>query len=734
MFRRFPFTRQIESMDCGPACLHMLCRYYGKHIDIDRIRQLTGSGKTGISALDFSVAAEQLHFKCQTHLLTFKELTELMPLPCVGHWKESHFIIIYKIKRGKVYVADPAIGLVTYSLDEFSNGWIRNTSTMEEQRGVCIGCEPTISFQDVISDKRKSNFLEAFNYLKAYIQPYNKQVLQVVIVLLALAFLSSLIPIITQSIIDSGIPQMDHNFINVMLVASISLGAGIALGTWLQQSITLFFSLRVKVSMISDYLSRLFKMPLDYFESRTIGSIMQRNLDFDRIENIMLTSLFNAILALLSLIIFSVILAVYDSTIFWIFIIGSALYILCVLFFWEIRKKMDIRYYEHLAQNQNQWVEFVTKITDIKSYGYGNAERHKWENIQAGLFKTRVLMLNIDQVQNVITNLIVSLRDALVIYCAAKAVISSSMSIGMMAAVLYIIGQLKAPLTNMLHFLVSLQLFSISFNRISDIYKIKAESDEISTNDAMVSFSYPINIKNLYYKYSSNGESILNNITHSFPAGKITAIAGASGSGKSTLIKILARLYAPTSGTVYIGNIMLNSFTAQTWRRNIGVVTQSSCLINDTIANNIILGRKEDFNKLKEAAKLANIKWEIENMPLGYDTMIGENGKGVSEGQKQRILLARALYDNPQILLLDEITSLLDERNEFSIMSSIRNNLEGKTVIIATHRQGTVKMADEIIVMKSGQIVERGTHNILLARKNEYYNLFKSHLIKDGSE
>ncbi len=386
MFRRFPFTRQIESMDCGPACLHMLCRYYGKHIDIDRIRQLTGSGKTGISALDFSVAAEQLHFKCQTHLLTFKELTELMPLPCVGHWKESHFIIIYKIKRGKVYVADPAIGLVTYSLDEFSNGWIRNTSTMEEQRGVCIGCEPTISFQDVISDKRKSNFLEAFNYLKAYIQPYNKQVLQVVIVLLALAFLSSLIPIITQSIIDSGIPQMDHNFINVMLVASISLGAGIALGTWLQQSITLFFSLRVKVSMISDYLSRLFKMPLDYFESRTIGSIMQRNLDFDRIENIMLTSLFNAILALLSLIIFSVILAVYDSTIFWIFIIGSALYILCVLFFWEIRKKMDIRYYEHLAQNQSQWVEFVTKITDIKSYGYGNAERHKWENIQAGLF------------------------------------------------------------------------------------------------------------------------------------------------------------------------------------------------------------------------------------------------------------------------------------------------------------------------------------------------------------
>lgn len=342
--------------------------------------------------------------------------------------------------------------------------------------------------------------------------------------------------------------------------------------------------------------------------------------------------------------------------------------------------------------------------------------------------------MNIDQIQNVVTNLIASIRDALIIYMSAKAVINSTMSVGMMAAVLYIIGQLRAPLANMVNFLVSLQLFYISYNRITDVYKIKTENDEVGTNDMVVSFSYPINVKNLYYKYSTNGDYVLNGLNYSFQNGRITAIVGASGSGKSTLIKVLARLYAPASGSVYIGNIMLDSFSSQTWRKNIGVVTQSSALINDTIANNIFFGRPEDTSKLREAVKLANIRWEIENMPLGYDTMIGENGKGVSEGQKQRILLARALYDDPPILFLDEITSLLDERNEYSIMTSIRNNLEGRTVIIAAHRLGTVKMADSIVVMKSGCIVEYGTHETLASRKREYYNLFKSQLSNDGQE
>lgn len=721
-------------MDCGPACLHMLCRYYGKYVDIERIRRLTGAGRAGISAFDFTAAAEQLQLKCQTFRLTFDELNKLMPLPCIVHWNGNHFIIVYKIRRARVYVADPAVGLLSYSIAEFISGWLGGDAASDEARGVCIGCEPTVSFKNVISDKRRSNSLEALGYLKAYISPYKQQIWQIVAVLVTVTFLSALVPVITQSVIDSGIPQMDTGFINIMLVASIALGAGIALGTWLQQSITLFFSLRVKVSMMSDYISRLFSMTLDFFESRTIGSMMQRNLDFDRIESIMLTSLFNAVLAILYLLIFGGILVIYDSNIFWVFIVGSLLYILSVLGFWSIRKKMDIRYYTYLAQNQSQWVEFVTKITDVKSYGYGNDERHKWEKIQTGLFKTRIQMMNIDQIQNVVTNLIASIRDALIIYMSAKAVINSTMSVGMMAAVLYIIGQLRAPLANMVNFLVSLQLFYISYNRINDVYKIKTENDEVGTNDMVVSFSYPINVKNLYYKYSTNGDYVLNGLNYSFPNGRITAIAGASGSGKSTLIKVLARLYAPASGSVYIGNIMLDSFSSQTWRKNIGVVTQSSALINDTIANNIIFGRPEDTGKLREAVKLANIRWEIENMPLGYDTMIGENGKGVSEGQKQRILLARALYDDPPILLLDEITSLLDERNEYSIMTSIRNNLEGRTVIIAAHRLGTVKMADSIVVMKSGSIVEYGTHETLASRKREYYNLFKSQLSNDGQE
>ena len=734
MFRAFPFTRQVGPMDCGPACLHMLCRYYGKYIDIERIRQLSGVGRAGVSAYDIITTAEQLQFKSQSFSLSFQELCQHMPLPCIAHWNDNHFIIIYKTNGKRIYVADPAIGLLSYSSKEFIEGWVNKSFQGKVESGVCIACEPTISFKDLVSDHRKVNYLEALGYFRSYIAPYTKQIGNIVLVLIVITLLSALVPIITQSVIDSGIPHVDMGFINTMLIASIALGVGIALGTWLQQSITLFFALRVKIGIMSDYISRLFEMPLDFFESRTIGSMMQRNLDFDRIETMMLSSIFSAILAILFFLIFGSVLAIYDGYIFFVFIAGAILHIVTVLGFWSIRKKMDIKYYTYLAQNQTKWVEFLTKITDIKNFEYGTNERRKWEKIQTGLFKTRIKLLHVDQLQNVVTNLIASVRDALLLYIAAKAVISGTMSIGMMAAVLYIIGQLRMPLSNIVNFVVSLQLFYLSYERITDVFKTQTEANILGSNDQLVEHRDAITIKNLNYRYRINEPLVLNNISYSFPSGKITAIIGASGSGKSTLIKILSQLYKPTSGTIHIGNLSLESLAIHTWRKEIGVVTQNSSLISDTISNNIIFGREEDAEKLRKAAYLANIKWEVESMPLAYETVIGENGKGVSEGQKQRILLARAIYNEPAILLLDEITSLLDERNEYNIMKAIRENLSDKTIIIATHRLGSVKMSDNIVVLKSGYIVESGTHDILAARKREYYNLFKSQLSTNEQE
>lgn len=437
---------------------------------------------------------------------------------------------------------------------------------------------------------------------------------------------------------------------------------------------------------------------------------------------------FNALLGVMSLLVFGSILFIYDSTLFWIYLAASMLYVIWVLFFWSIRKKMDIRYFSYLASNHSLWIELLSKISDIKNYNYGQYKRWQWEKVQVGLYKTRIKLMHVDRIQNMGSTLMMTVKDALLIYVAALAVIEGEMTIGMLIAVQYILGQLKMPMDNIVNFIVSSQLCYISYMRVTDIHKIPIENIHRNENDKVLDFHQPLVLRNVFFKYSVNDDYVLQNISLTIPQGQTVAIVGESGSGKSTLIKLLSQLYQPINGEICLGNMKLSSFSIATWREHCGVITQESALLKDSISNNIVFGREYDRDKLLRAVSVANIRREIEKMSKGYDTMIGENGRGVSEGQKQRILFARAIYSEPDFLFLDELTSTLDSRNESSIISSIRDRFKSQTIVIAAHRLATVVDADLIVVLKQGKIVEVGTHRQLIEKGKEYPSLFQNQL------
>ncbi len=724
---RFPNYRQIDSRDCGPVCLQIICKYFGKYIETERIRKLMNTGREGSSLYDFIEAAAALEIKCSPYSMSYWKFRHEVPLPCVVLWQKRHFVVVYKITSKNIYISDPADGLRKYRLRDFANNWLLNDSgSGHTKRGVCVTCEPTIRFDQVISDKQKDGIYEAVKFFWQYISPYKKQVLQITSVLMALSVLSAIFPVLTQSIIDTGIPNQDTNFILLILIAFISLSLGRTIGTWLHSSLGLKFAAKIKINMTSDYLIRLFKMPMDYFESRIMGDIIQRNSDFDRIETMALNTMFSSLLSFLNISIFGAILFIYSRIIFYVFLIGSALYVLWVLIFWSFRKKMDIRYYSLTAKNQSQWIEFLTQISDIKGYRLSDKKRWAWEKNQVDLYKTRIRLLNVEQLQNLGSGTINAIKDAILIYLSAISVIEGNMTLGMLSSVQYILGQLSSPLEGIVSLIVSLQLSTISYGRVSDIHKMKAEDDgkSVENNTLLANYASDLRLSNVYYRYSGENYA-LKSINVTIPRGKTTAIVGESGCGKSTLLKILSGLYNPSTGAILLGGMKRASIQIDSWRSHCGVITQDSTLARDTIYNNIVYGREPVDEDVIAAVDAANIKREIEALPNGYDTLIGENGRGVSEGQKQRILLARALYGNPDYLFLDEMTSSLDARNEDSVVKMLKQKYPNKTICIVSHREETIMNADLIIVLKSGSVVEMGSPDTLVSKNGEYCRLFK---------
>ncbi|PKB17077.1 ATP-binding cassette subfamily B protein [Flavobacterium sp. 5] len=724
--KNFPFYKQPDSKDCGPTCLRIIAKYYGKIIELQQIRNLSETTREGSSLLGLSDAAEALGFRTLGIKVSFETLQNESPLPCIVHWNNQHFVVVYKIKNNTIYISDPSHGLITYSKEDYIKFWIGKNAHEKTEEGIALLLEPTPEFHKNEWDSGDSK--RSFSYLTKYLFRYKGLVTQLIVGLAAASLFSLLFPFLTQSIVDIGIQTQDLNFIYLMLLAQLMLFAGQTSIEVLRSWIMLHLSTRIHISLVSDFFIKLMKLPISYFDSRMTGDIMQRIGDNHRIEQLLTGSSLNVIFSLVNLVVFSFVLAFYNIQLFMVFIIGSIVYLAWILFFLKKRKELDYKRFSQVASEQSKVMELINGMQEIKMHNAEKQKRWGWEFVQIRLFKVSMQSLTLEQWQSVGSNFINHLKDLLITFFSATLVVKGELTLGMMLSVQYIIGQLNSPLMQMVEFVRSLQDAKISLERLGEIHDKEDEEDVLNPKIHDLQHS-DISIKNLSFRYTGNPDYVLENLNLHILKQKTTAIVGTSGSGKTTLLKLLMKFYEPNKGEIVLGNIKFDNISPSAWRSNCGVVMQEGFIFNDTIANNIAVGDDYvDKNKLLHAVETANIKEFIESLPLSYNTKIGNEGTGISGGQKQRLLIARAVYKNPNYLFFDEATSSLDANNEKVIMENLNQFLKGKTAVIIAHRLSTVKNADQIVVLEKGKIVEIGTHKDLILLKGNYFELVKNQL------
>jgi len=723
---RFPFYQQLDSMDCGPTCLRMIARYYGKTYALQTLRDACHITREGVSMLGISDAAEAIGMRATGVRISYEQLAEQAPLPCIAHWKQKHFVVVYKIKKDKVYVADPGLGLVEYSPEEFRKDWI-STRKDGEDRGLCLLLEPTPDFYARKDEKIDKS---GFSYLLAYFKPHKKFVGQLLLGLLFGSLIQLVFPFLTQALVDVGINNQDIGFIYLVLLAQLVLFISRISVEYLRNWILLHLSARINISLVSDFLIKLMSVPIAFFHARNTGDLLQRIIDQRRIEAFMTTSSLNVLFSLFSVFIFTLVLAWYNLIILLIFLLGSALFVGWILLFMRKRRELDQRLFEQMAENQNVLVQMIEGMQEIKLNGCEKQRRWEWEEVQARRFYTQVKSMGLTHRQHFGAFTINEIKNILITFYSAAAVIHGDMTLGMMLAVQFILGQLNAPLLQLINFFHVLQDAKISLERLGEIHLRKSEDEEQGLQLKQLPEEKTITLKGVSYQYEGpHSPYALKDIHLSIPQGKVTAIVGASGSGKTTLIKLLLGFFRPVEGEIYVADTPLRDINLRTWRSQCGVVMQDGFLFSDTIARNIALGTEEiDTNRLLYAVKMANIRSDIEELPLAYNTKIGASGIGLSQGQRQRILIARALYKNPQYLFFDEATNALDATNEKVIVENLNEVFKNKTVVIVAHRLSTVRNADQIVVLQKGVMVETGTHEELVALKGVYYHLIKNQL------
>jgi len=725
--KNFPFYKQPDSKDCGPTCLRIISKYYGQNIPLQQIRDLAETTREGSGLQGLSNAAENLGFRTLGVQIDFNTLTAEVPLPCMVHWNKNHFVVVYKIdKVGKVYVSDPAHGLITYTKTEFIKSWIGENAREDTEEGIALVLETTPAFfKDEFNESEKKT---SFSFLSKYLFKYKSLIFQLAIGLLAGSLLSLVFPFLTQSIVDVGIQNQDLNFIYLILLAQVMLFIGKTGIEVIRSWILLHLSTRINISIISDFFIKLMKLPISFFDTRMTGDIMQRINDHHRIEQLLTNSSLNTLFSLVNLIIFSIVLLCYDYRLFLVYLTGAIVYIVWISFFLKKRKELDYKRFSQVSQEQSKVIELINGMQEIKMH---NAERQKrwgWEFLQVKLFKVQIKSLSLEQWQSVGGNFINQMKDILVSFLAAKLVLTGNLTLGMMLSVQYIIGQLNSPLMQLIEFIKQSQDAKISLERLGEIHDKEDEDSheeqyvtEIPQND--------IALNNVSFRYTGSDAFVFENLNLSIPYQKTTAIVGASGSGKTTLLKLLMKFYDPNTGEVKIGNTDMKNISSRLWRDHCGVVMQEGYVFNDTIANNIAIGEETvDKQKLRKAIEIANIKDFIESLPLSYNTKIGNEGVGISGGQKQRLFIARAVYKSPDFIFFDEATSALDANNEKIIIENLEQFFKGKTAIVIAHRLSTVKHADKIVVLDKGKVVEEGNHAALVAKKGEYYRLIKNQL------
>ena len=712
-------------MDCGPSCIRMIASFYGKSYSLQKLRQLAHITREGVSLLGLSEAAEAIGFRTIGARITFEQLLEA-PKPCVVHWDQEHFVVVYKFRKGKVQVADPAFGLVEYSETEFKKHWLA-TVRHGEQKGICLMFDPTPKFFELEGETiNRGNF----SFLLKYLKPHRKLVTQLILGFIVGSLIQLIFPFLTQSIVDVGINTQDINFIYLILAAQMMLFLSRMTVDFIRSWILLHISTRLNISIISDFLIKLMKLPIGFFDTKMIGDLLQRIGDHRRIERFLTSQSLNVIFSVFNIVIFSIVLVIYNLNIFLIFLFGSALYIAWVFLFLKKRRELDFKQFTQLADNQSKLIQLINGMQEIKLNNYERQKRWEWERIQARLFKVNIKSLSLQQYQQAGSVFINETKNIFITILAATSVVDGNMTLGMMLAVQYIIGQMNSPLDQMVEFMQVSQDAKISLERLSEIHTQKDEEQDQAGKLTSLPSKSDVTISDLVFQYEGpHSPKVLNNINLTIPQGKVTAIVGTSGSGKTTLVKLLLGFYPPVSGTLKVGEADLSLYKQQWWRNKCGAVMQDGFIFSDTIANNIALADNEiDKEMLAYAVRMANIQEYIESLPLNYNTKIGPEGVGLSQGQKQRILIARAIYKNPEFILFDEATNALDANNEKVILENLNEFFSGKTVVVVAHRLSTVKNAHQIVVLEKGEMIEIGTHEELTAKQGAYYNLVKNQL------
>ena len=718
ILKHFPVEYEMDSQDCGPASLKIIAKHFGRYYSLQYLRDRCGITNQGISLLDLSTGAENIGLRTLAIKCTIEEVITSVPFPTILFWNENHFVVLYHADKKHMWVSDPAKGRIKYTHEEFRRGWYPK----KENKGVLLAVEPTVDFQK--NKQQKEREKNSFINILRYFIPYKKSFMTIFVIMFIVTLFQGILPFISKAVIDVGIKTFDLNFINMVLIGNICILLSITIFNVIRDWLLLHITSRVNIALISDYLIKLMKLPVTFFENKLLGDILQRARDHERIRNFIMNNSLSLIFSIFTFIIFGIILLIYNAIIFYIFLAGSILYVLWVLLFLSIRRKLDWEYFELISKDQSYWVETVSAIQDIKIYNYEKHRRWKWEEIQARLYKVNKRVLNVTNSQNMGAQFIENIKNMSIVFYCASAVITGDITFGIMISTQFVIGMLNGPLIQFINFIISAQYAKISFLRMNEIHQLEDEEAPLSISTSIIPACRDMILENVHFQYSVNAPMILKNIYLQIPQNKVTAIVGGSGSGKSTLLKLLVRLYKPSYGEIKMGGMNVSIINLKHWREICGVVMQDGKLFSDTIVNNIILDDEHiNYDRLHEVCRIAQIEDEINSMPKGYETMIGETGRGLSGGQKQRLLIARALYKKPDFLFLDEATNSLDVINERKIVEALNNAFNNRTVVIIAHRLSTVRNADQIVVMNQGYIAEIGRHDELMEKKGYYYSL-----------
>lgn len=733
LFDTFTFYRQHDAMQCGITCLKMVCKYYGREYSLDELSKLCSTSRAGVTLLGINEAASELGFRTFCGKPTIEQLTEA-PLPAILHWNQNHFVVLYKVKKlrnGKhrYYIADPGRDLLCYTDEEMQDYWAVVKTLGDYDRGVALFLQPMPQFYE--NNRQERNEKRSFGFLLGYLKQYRRYFGQIILGLLLGSIIQLIFPFLTQAIVDVGINYRDINFIYLILLAQLTLTISRTAVDFIRRWILLHISMRINISLISDFFIKLLRLPMSFFDTKLTGDIMQRMTDHRRIESFLTGQTLSILFSIINFIIFGIVLLCYNTSIFAVFALCSLIYAVWIILFLRKRKQLDYLYFEKQAANNNKTLQFIIGMQEIKLQDCEQRRRWEWEDAQADLFDANMKSLKLQQTQEAGSIFINETKNIIITVLAATAVINNEMTLGMMLAVQYIIGQLNAPVEQLLNFIYSMQDVSISLERINEIHE---KPNEASIAGTLTNFDHPsgcdIKLNDVVFRYDKHLEpNIIDHVTTVLPRGKVTAIVGTSGSGKTTLIKLLLGYYPLLHGQIIIGSHPINDYNLKWWRRQCGVVMQDGFIFSESIARNIAVDDGEiDRKRLLHAARIANIEDYIENLPLKYNTIIGQDGIGLSQGQKQRILIARAVYKDPPYIFLDEATNALDANNERAIVENLARFYHGKTVVVVAHRLSTVRHADNIIVLEQGKIVESGQHEDLITAKGAYYNLVKNQL------